>query len=59
LSGCADLLGVDLATVREVSANVKPYVPADGMRLQIVVPSARMLDVGLDVVEARLVTRRR
>jgi hypothetical protein len=30
---CADLLGVDLATVREVAVNVEPYVRADGTRI--------------------------
>jgi len=33
LEQCADLLGVDLATVREVAANVEPYVRADGTRI--------------------------
>jgi hypothetical protein len=33
LSGCAELLGVDLATVREVAAKVEPYVRADGTRI--------------------------
>ena len=30
LERCAELLGVDLATVRELAANVEPYVRADG-----------------------------
>jgi hypothetical protein len=30
LERCAELLGVDLATVREVAAKVEPYVRADG-----------------------------
>jgi hypothetical protein len=33
LEQCADLLGVDLATVRAVAANVEPYVRADGTRI--------------------------
>ena len=30
LEWCAELLGVDLATVGELAANVEPYVRADG-----------------------------
>jgi hypothetical protein len=30
---CAELLGVDLATVHELAANVEPYVCADGTRI--------------------------
>jgi hypothetical protein len=30
LERCAELLGVDLATVRDMAANVEPYVRADG-----------------------------
>jgi hypothetical protein len=30
LERCAELLGVDLATVRKLAANVEPYVRADG-----------------------------
>jgi hypothetical protein len=30
LERCAELLGVDLATVRELAAKVEPYVRADG-----------------------------
>jgi hypothetical protein len=30
LEQCAELLGVDLATVREVAANIVPYVRSDG-----------------------------
>lgn len=33
LERCAELLGVDLAMVYEVAANVEPYVRADGMRV--------------------------
>jgi hypothetical protein len=33
LERCAELLGVDLATVREVAAKVEPYVRADGTRI--------------------------
>jgi hypothetical protein len=30
---CAELLGVDLATIRELAADVEPYVRADGTRI--------------------------
>jgi hypothetical protein len=30
LEQCAELLGVDLATVRELAAGIEPYVRADG-----------------------------
>jgi hypothetical protein len=30
LEQCAELLGVDLATIREVATNVEPYLRADG-----------------------------
>jgi hypothetical protein len=33
LQRCAELLGVDLATIGEAAANVEPYVRADGTRL--------------------------
>ena len=33
LERCAELLGVDLATIREVAASVEPYVRADGTRV--------------------------
>jgi hypothetical protein len=33
LERCAQLLGVDLATVRELAAKVEPYVRADGTRI--------------------------
>jgi hypothetical protein len=33
LERCAELLGVDLATVREAAAKVEPYVRADGTRI--------------------------
>ena len=32
-SGCAELLSVDLATVRELATKVEPYVRADGTRI--------------------------
>jgi hypothetical protein len=33
LERCAELLGVDLVTLREVTAKVEPYVRADGTRI--------------------------
>jgi hypothetical protein len=33
LEQCAELLGVDLATVRELAAKVEPYIRADGTRI--------------------------
>ena len=33
LARCAELLGVDLATVRELAAKVQPYLRADGTRI--------------------------
>jgi hypothetical protein len=30
LERCAELLGVDLATIRELAASVEPYVRSDG-----------------------------
>jgi hypothetical protein len=33
LDRCAELLGVDLATVREAATNVEPYIRADGTRI--------------------------
>jgi hypothetical protein len=33
LQRCAQLLGVDLATIQEVAANVEPYICADGSRI--------------------------
>jgi hypothetical protein len=43
LEQCADLLGVDLATVREVAANVEPYVRADGVRVWSLMQLERQL----------------
>jgi hypothetical protein len=33
LERCAELLDLDLATVRELAANVEPYLRADGTRI--------------------------
>jgi hypothetical protein len=43
LERCADLLGVDLATVRELAGNVEPYVRADGARVWSVMRLERQL----------------
>jgi hypothetical protein len=33
LERCAELLGVDLATIQEAAGNVEPYLRADGTRI--------------------------
>jgi hypothetical protein len=33
LERCAELLGVDLATVRQLAVNIEPYLRADGTRI--------------------------
>jgi hypothetical protein len=33
LERCAELLGVDLAAVRKLAANIEPYLCADGTRI--------------------------
>jgi hypothetical protein len=33
LERCAELLGVDLATIQEAAANAEPYIRADGTRI--------------------------
>jgi hypothetical protein len=43
LEQCADLLGVDLATVREVAGNVEPYIRADGTRIWSLMQLERQL----------------
>jgi hypothetical protein len=43
LERCAELLGVDLATVRELAATVEPYVRADGTRVWSVMLLERQL----------------
>jgi hypothetical protein len=43
LPRCAELLGVDLATVREVAANVEPYLRADGTRIWSLMQLERQL----------------
>jgi hypothetical protein len=43
LERCAKLLGVDLATVRELATNVEPYVRADGTRIWSLMQLERQL----------------
>jgi hypothetical protein len=43
LERCAELLGVDLATVRELAAKVEPYVRADGTRIWSLMQLERQL----------------
>jgi hypothetical protein len=43
LEQCAELLGVDLATVRELAAKVEPYLRADGTRVWSLMQLERQL----------------
>ena len=43
LEQCAELLGVDLATVRELAARVEPYLRADGTRIWSLMQLERQL----------------
>jgi hypothetical protein len=43
LERCAELLGVDLATVCETAANVEPYLRADGTRIWSLMQLERQL----------------
>jgi hypothetical protein len=43
LERCAELLGVDLATVRELAASVEPYIRADGTRIWSLMQLERQL----------------
>jgi hypothetical protein len=43
LEQCADLLGVDLATVRKAAAKVEPYVRADGTQIWSLMQLERQL----------------
>jgi hypothetical protein len=43
LQRCAELLGVDLATVRELAANIEPYIRADGMKVWSLMQLERQL----------------
>jgi hypothetical protein len=43
LDRCAELLGVDLATIGELAAKVEPYVRADGTRIWSLMQLERQL----------------
>jgi hypothetical protein len=43
LERCAELLGVDLATVRQLAAKVEPYIRADGTRIWSLMQLERQL----------------
>jgi hypothetical protein len=43
LQRCAELLGVDLATIQEAAANVEPYLRADGTRIWSLMQLERLL----------------
>jgi hypothetical protein len=43
LEQCAELLSVDLATVRKLAANVEPYLRADGTRIWSLMQLERQL----------------
>jgi hypothetical protein len=43
LDRCAELLGVDLATVRELAAKVEPYIRADGTKVWSLMQLERQL----------------
>jgi hypothetical protein len=43
LERCAELLGIDLATVRQLAAKVEPYVRADGTRIWSLMQLERQL----------------
>jgi hypothetical protein len=43
LKQCAELLGVDLATVRDLAAKVEPYLRADGAKVWSLMQLERQL----------------
>ena len=43
LQQCAELLGVDLATIRELAANIEPYLRADDTRVWSLMQLERQL----------------
>ena len=43
LGRCAELLGVDLATVRKLAGKVEPYLRADGSRIWSLMQLERQL----------------
>jgi hypothetical protein len=46
LERCAELLGVDLASVRELATNVEPYIRADGTKVWSLMLLERQLRPG-------------
>jgi hypothetical protein len=43
LERCAELLGIDLATIRAAAANVEPYLRTDGTRIWSLMQLERQL----------------
>jgi hypothetical protein len=43
LQRCAELLGVDFATIQQVAANIEPYLRADGTRIWSLMQLERQL----------------
>ena len=43
LERCAELLGVDLATIQEAAANVEPYLSVDGTKVWSLMQLERQL----------------
>jgi hypothetical protein len=43
LERCAELLGIDLSTVRELAAKLEPYVRADGTKIWSLMQLERQL----------------
>jgi hypothetical protein len=43
LEPCAELLGVDLATVRELAAGIEPYIRSDGTQVWSLMQPERQL----------------
>ena len=43
LQRCAQLLGIDLATIQEAAANVEPYISADGTKIWSLMQLERQL----------------
>jgi hypothetical protein len=43
LEQCAELLGIDLATVHEAAAKVEPYIRADGIKVWSLMQLERQL----------------
>jgi hypothetical protein len=43
LDRCAELLGVDLATLRRIAAKVEPYIRADGIEIWSLMQLERQL----------------